>query len=933
MNIYFPKIIDDILEQYFDSSQKNQIMTYFRIFYLLKVKTIYVDKNSPTKQQIKDTLMWALKRTKTKKVNIDIVKNNFNHHFDFFYKVFFIDDNVFFNTFFNNLLIHFLPYPYDYVLHVPLITYRPDVKYLYNTKPLQSLKLNTPMAFEKVKSAMFVNKKNVDIPENEVDVHVNLSYFDKKMFNDDCIYYAADDKNLYITDNELNIVYIRPIKEPNLDIHKAGLPYEILFPKWENTEGILNTTNIVYLSVHKKMKRNDLFNVFKSMDIKTSEVKYLYHNTTNEQIDLHKPTFFYLTPFVEMDDRRCMIVELKKDLDNILNFTESVVSSNPITNKKKEFDISKKNMISYDNISTINHYKNKPIEKKHNINYACVTSEFDNIDDFLKHRPYCDIGKKNIYSGRRKMHELIFKTRKYDQSKIYVYKHFHHIYKKHGYGLDRELSYYPQHHYVDMVYDNMLFDILTKLDISGFFFTDYADAFNKGGELVIVEPFKYADFYYISKDLKSCNSLKKLERNINRTSNSTYMIEMNNPKSFHDCIIIAHLLKKYNTTHDISIKVINCTKFQKSILDKMFDHICENEKCTHYTEVKVLPNKTYIKENIDTITEFKQYDFDAYDSFYSFEPDEYIVKNLKEIDENYSILPNFFELSGKVMSTVFYSLDAITLSNRKRIVGSRKKFVIDIDISNIVNATTSDLKKIINKLPNNIKFVYMTIGHHIDLKQYIEVSDDKIIIKNEQELLEKVQQLIPNNYDELVKLKDDKIGFAERLYTYNKIKIYADELDKLKEYKIDKIVAHYAIKFMNHYIYTDVAYTDEKYKDDSSIPNMSQLFTFYLKEYYYILGIIKSKLSIEEKNVINNLINNSYGMFKQLSVQLFYAEIMKTHKILNNYEITNYVDLLKTNLKKSIYDFNDNTSDINKIASDMYNWLNNEMKPYVLKYQ
>lgn len=524
--------IEDILDTYFDNIIRNQLMTYFRIFYIFTTTLKYICKiKTMDKENIKELFFEIFDKVINKKMDVNIVKNNFKYHFDFFYKTFFIDNNIYFDTYFNNLPIHFLPVPYEYILYAPLITYRINVDDLYRKNDDDNIIFEKPFEFETISVKSNFHTRKQFVPENELQVHVNMNLFNIDDYNnyniDDLILYVSDNVYAYIckknnTSDTLDIIYKRELNKVNIEHYKLQIPYELIFPVWTKCEEKISIKNLKYISIHKKFGKEDLFNIFGSMNFTTDYIKYLFHNTTNKTLDLTKPTFFYMTPFINMkqtskyiNDRKCMIVELKNNIDNILNLTESIVLSNPLTNKIKRDLFESKQLISYDNINILDYYKNvkkENIKKKNHINNACVTSKYNDINDLVKERPFCDIGFTTVYSGRRKLHEIIFKTRKYDTGAIYLYKYHEDTYLKNGYSMEKNKLYYSQRYSFDMVYDTFVVDILKELNINGFFFTDYHTAFDKGGEIVIIEPNKYCEMYYEETKNITCDKLRYLDK-------------------------------------------------------------------------------------------------------------------------------------------------------------------------------------------------------------------------------------------------------------------------------------------------------------------------------------------------------------------------------------------------------------------------------------
>ena len=166
-------------------------------------------------------------------------------------------------------------------------------------------------------------------------------------------------------------------------------------------------------------------------------------------------------------------------------------------------DKENKKWISYDPTKTLNYYKNGTIPEKFDENFKCLTT----INSNIKNRTYCDV---LYYAGRRKLQEIIFKTRKYKYKKLY-------------FNLEKNIDYAPYekfrlYHPKDVpIYATWDFDkyVLDILNCNGFFFVDFGDAID-GGELLLIEPIKY--IHKVAKSERACykkDAFPNIETNIN----------------------------------------------------------------------------------------------------------------------------------------------------------------------------------------------------------------------------------------------------------------------------------------------------------------------------------------------------------------------------------------------------------------------------------
>jgi hypothetical protein len=494
----YNKVPDDIISTYFENNPKKQIMTYFRLYFFFYVVIKYILKEDINKKVAHDTIIEYFDKVINNK-NKKIIINNISHHHDFLFRVFFIENNIYFHTYFNNLIKYVLPLPSKYFLYCPFMTYRNVEDYnLYTKTDLDYL--DQPTYLDKVKVKTFVRKKNVDIPEQDMNIHLPINKYDDKIFNFEKILIVSTKEMSYICEDNYKVLYKRSNKI-NQNMYEKGVPFELLFEEWtEGTNDKINQEDIIYMCVCKKISIDDINNVFESIDFKKGDYKILYHNTkllnkTKEEYNamLDKPTFFLLTPKLKPDgyysyDRWCLKYNIESDINNLLDLTSSVVSSNSFMKYLTDRDVNK--WESYDNTTSEEYFENKQMKTRIHKNNKCLTSKNIDIINFIRERPYCDIGPTSYYTGRRKLQELVYKTRKYDHSKIYTYSSLEHIvkyYKGLGIDLSKRKIYYPEVRYEYANYD-MDIVFLDLLGVKGFFFTDYEILFDVGGEIMLIKP-------------------------------------------------------------------------------------------------------------------------------------------------------------------------------------------------------------------------------------------------------------------------------------------------------------------------------------------------------------------------------------------------------------------------------------------------------------
>lgn len=504
-----PMLISDIIKTYFTDNIRDQVMCYFRIYFLFYVLVDYVYLYNNTIGNLKELFFYFFDETyKNTNSNYDKIRKNLEKHFTDLHKIFFIDHNMYFHVYFNNLIKYCLPVPYDYVEYSPYLTYR-NKNTFYKKSNIDYFDKITNL--DTIQQRAYVKKKNVNVRNDEIDLHIPLKYFNHTLFNNQYIFVIGVQDIVYLckivdstkTNLTIEVLYKRTIKNIDIEKYKEGVSFELLMPLWEETNNKIKIEldKIVYISVLKKLTKDDLFNCFGKLNFTKDNYKYLFHNTGLEETKLiDKPTFFYFLPFsaseiYKMSNRKCFLMKLKEDIPDILDLTSSIITNNSFTQFLIKRDLDTKKWISYDNLKVLDYYKNKPIPTKFDKNYKCITVQNTSLKDFLKTRPYCDMAETIYYSGRRKLQEILFKTRKYDLSKIYYYHFMKELYKK--YDLLPNQIYHPPNMVYKETRDYEKY-ILAKLNINGFFFTDFADAFDKGGELMLIKPYKFLEVEKLS---------------------------------------------------------------------------------------------------------------------------------------------------------------------------------------------------------------------------------------------------------------------------------------------------------------------------------------------------------------------------------------------------------------------------------------------------
>ena len=539
MNNYL--YIPNFVEKLYCVDKKNEttlIRSCFTIYYIYYVITIYIVKpNLPLKSIKKTFLLWIEKCNDSyrdsdgdgggddddgdKNKLHNILKFLIINH-EYFYDVFFIKENIYFSTHFNNLSKYFLPLPHKYNSWSPIIIYNDNINGNGNSNGNNDI-------FNTVYSDNFEMETEFDIllkpkkMDDEININISIKYFDHKQFlNKDVIYLCADENKLYICENNFNIVAERKNNfnknvRSNIEKYKNKVPFEYIFPLWNlvDKNETIKVSNLKYIAVLKRITSDDLFNVFCKIDFLKQDYKYLYHNTF-DNANLSKSLYFYFVPFSKSryfereKKRRCATFKIKKDILNILDLTSSVMTCNPFSKPFYKKDFKDGKFVSFDT----NDYNKTKFHK----NYKCIDASttiynknsFTNnslkygtnigIGDNIRSNAhiYCDIYD---YTGKDRLKEILFKTRIYSNKNIWLCN------KSISYKTENSI-YRPQkltEPKIDLQQSNDFEKYIMKdLNINGYFFTDYSDAIN-GGEILIINPNEYIKLYKLSN--KPCYNL------------------------------------------------------------------------------------------------------------------------------------------------------------------------------------------------------------------------------------------------------------------------------------------------------------------------------------------------------------------------------------------------------------------------------------------
>lgn len=314
-------------------------------------------------------------------------------------------------------------------------------------------------------------------------------------------------------------------------------------------------------------------------------------------------------------------------------------------------------------------------------------------------------------------------------------------------------------------------------------------------------------------------------------------------------------------------------------------------------------------------------------------------------------------------------INKITVNNNYKVVGSfrrKTKYITDIDINNYIGELStynidSIIKKIIyiiNNLPENIFFLYLTSGmmdypwniiseteiknyNYSKAKLYIDsLHNNNIISTNEKD---KAYELVTEDpvIDNLLLIED---------MIYSRIKIRWFKKDIINGYKIinnnkvnltdslndnNPIVLHYLYKYNNHFVPIDIGLN----KGDKKEWNFKVNYLAYLKkEYYYILADI-ARCNFHNKDIYTNqkyILENMFGHYKQIIMDLFYYGQVVEYNLLDNNNLHTYKNTMfdKINIIKMDNNYKDanDIHSIRKLENMVLKKLNDLIYPYTMHY-
>lgn len=300
------------------------------------------------------------------------------------------------------------------------------------------------------------------------------------------------------------------------------------------------------------------------------------------------------------------------------------------------------------------------------------------------------------------------------------------------------------------------------------------------------------------------------------------------------------------------------------------------------------------------------------------------------------------QYSGELEKRVVALLPIITIINNYRIIGSfarKSLYVTDIDVNN--NVTTGDINnidkkllKIINNLPIDTKFLYLTSGtnykipwnivnektiHEYDYdiaKKFIEqIHEDGIIYDKD---INTIYSYINKNADinKLLLVEDYLYSKIKKRWTKDDIISNGNAFNMSISENTDN-VGHYILLYDNYHIIIDLGLNKNITKERNEFSKMTYL-SYLKREYYWILSSIKYYFRKDKQRYeqIQYILNDSYGPHKQMTVNLFYVKQYLEYNMFESNDNQKYIATVLRNIND--YTEYDNT----KITTSIWQILN-----------
>lgn len=318
----------------------------------------------------------------------------------------------------------------------------------------------------------------------------------------------------------------------------------------------------------------------------------------------------------------------------------------------------------------------------------------------------------------------------------------------------------------------------------------------------------------------------------------------------------------------------------------------------------------------------------------------------------------------------------LIIGNKYKVVGSfgKNKYVTDVDITNYVSSKINfndEIIKIINNLPDNVIFLNLTSGikpefslpwtiiNEKNVKDYEYVKSINFInnlyflkLINEEE-----RDYCNNLLEENPKI-NNLVLIEDKLYNKSKNKFSKENIldKKLKTEFIENEnnVVHYIYKYDDDIIPIDVGFVKSDINKKNTYYNefdKKKYLMFLKKEYYFILSSMRRYLDKEDQKIVNELLNDKYGSYRQILMNIFYLIQLINFPVLQTSEYykfcylvikkikenTNFNDKCINIIKKSLKEEIDITNNewynlLKELEDKLTQHLNEQLKDYAYDY-
>lgn len=662
----------------------------------------------------------------------DAYINHVKKNFSYLYEKVIGKPNVYLSVYFNNMNKYFFPLPYEVTKYSILTTFRKqnntkDKERIFNKRLLDYV--DQPTKVDHVYRKNPGKPKYLDKIKNEMCMTIPLKYLRNNQLDNDDILIMGTKIGFYVTKNNKitedtikgTILFKREHFEFDFDKYMSGLPLELLTPMWKEGNDELNISRerVTFVQIGRKIKPEDLFNVFDKTEFSTDDYKYLFQNTpipTEQALKVFDdlPTFWFFSPWTSFDkyvadERKCFRYKIKQKIDNIVDLTVSIITSNPFHNPNTQ------NMKKFYNLVNVsNHDINNMPELKESIKNRCLSIE-NNLDD-VKNNKFCDVNKPVFYSGRRRIQELFLKNRTYGVTALYISHKYSHKYAN-KYKLDEDYKYYNNLYYPDKKSNRSIhlydFDKYCLKDIgsNGFFFTNY-DANMDGGEIMLAETNKYLEF---DKNFaKTCVDIPKQMRMKKKNAYISYLT--GDSIYFLGAMVTGYSLKQTAPDADVILMVT------ESVPPNQIELLQDFFQVVHIKEIEA-PKRVFKEYEWSrfkhVFTKLEALNFVEYAKIIFLDIDILIVKNIDEL----------FKMQAPAATCIYHKFDHGQLIPKKYMI--KKPYMISYGINAgvmVFEPSTKEFNRLINDVNTNLNYklknpeqeflsiVYANNFHHIDIK-------------------------------------------------------------------------------------------------------------------------------------------------------------------------------------------------------------------------